>query len=92
MEWTCAVDRIEGSGPDAVAILVGDDDRIKDVPISQLGPLAVEGAVLRIPVRDEQLDYTSATRDHAEESRRLAELQERLHRLEAQDPGGDLAL
>lgn len=92
MDWTCAVDRIEGRGPAALVVLVGDDAQVKEVPRRLLGRLAVEGAVLRIPQRDGELRFDEATRDRAEERRRIDALSERLKRLQQDDPGGDLSL
>jgi hypothetical protein len=92
IEWVCAVDRVEGSGPDAVAMVIGDDERVEEVPVRTLGRLAVEGAVLRVPLRDGSPDWAAARRDRAEEARRLNDLAARLRKLQERDPDGDLKL
>jgi hypothetical protein len=86
------VDRIEGRGPASVAVLVSDEDEQHDVPRTALGELAVEGAVLRVPISESGIDWTAAVRDRDEERRRVADATERLKRLSADDPGGDLEL
>ena len=92
MEWTCSVDRVEGTGLDARAILVGDDERVREVPAQELGRLAIEGAVLRVPLVKGILDCAAARRDHDEEARRRKELSRRLGKLQERDPGGDAEL
>jgi hypothetical protein len=92
IEWVCAVDRIEGSGRDAIAVLIGDDERVEEVAVRTLGRLAVEGAVLRVPLWDGSPDWGAARRDRGEEKRRLKELAARLRKLQERDPGGDLKL
>jgi hypothetical protein len=91
-EWICAVDRIEGSGTVAIAVLVGDDERVEEVPTRELGPLAIEGAVLRVPLRDGKPDWASARRDADEETQRRQALSARLKKLQEVDPGGDIDL
>lgn len=86
------VDRVEGRGAEAVVVVVTDDDTQMDISRQLLGKLAVEGAVLRVPIRAGQPDWSSATRDRDEERRRLAEAEALLKRLSANDSGGDLEL
>jgi len=86
------VDRIEGRGAKAMAVLVSDDDAQVDVRRDVLGTLAVEGAVLRVPLEGTAPDWSRAVRDADEERRRAADAAETLKRLSARDPGGDLEL
>jgi hypothetical protein len=83
------VDRLEGD----VAVLVGDEGVVLDVPRGTL-PLKVgEGVVLRVRLTSEgKPDWSSATRDDAERERRLKEAGQRLERLRKSDPGGDVVL
>jgi len=90
--WICAVDRVEGSGADAIAVVVGDDERVEEVPTRELGRLAIEGAVLRVPLRDGKPDWASARRDLEEEGKRREALSLRLEKLRDRDPGGDIQL
>lgn len=89
-----AVDRIEGDASEAIVVLVADvDDAVVELPRSVLGRMAVEGAVLTVRLRaDGSPDWTTATRDAAEEVRRRAATAETLARLRRKDPGGDLTL
>ena len=84
------VDRREGR----MLVLVADDETTLDVPASRL-PRAcrAEGAVLRV-TRDAAGEpaWEDATRDRAEEARRLADLKRRAERLRRSDPGGDVVL
>ena len=91
-EWICAVDRVEGNGPDALAVVVGDDERVEEVSTRELGRLAIEGAVLRVPLRDGSPDWAAARRDLDEETRRRKALSLRLKKLQERDPGGDIEL
>lgn len=92
MEWTCAVDRVEGSGADAIAVVIGDDERVLEVSARELGELAVEGAVLRVPHSGGHVEWAAARRDLEEEARRRSKHLARLERLRSRDPGGDLKL
>lgn len=92
MDWVCAIDRIEGSGRDAIAIVVGDDERVLEVPVHTLGTLAVEGAVLRVPLVGDTPDWAAVRRDRGEESRRRKALANRVRKLRDRDPGGDIEL
>lgn len=89
-----AIDRIEGEGARAVAVLVADaDGAVVEVPRSVLGRSAVEGAVVTVRLRaDDTPDWATAERDAAEEARRRATAADTLSRLRRKDPGGDLAL
>lgn len=92
MEWTCAVDRIEGIAPHAIVVLIGDDDQVREVPAAELGEMGVEGAVLRVPLIDGLASWAAARRDLVEEASRRANLLNRLQKLRGRDPGGDLDL
>lgn len=92
MEWVCAVDRLEGTAPKKIAILVGDDGRVEELPARALGRLAVEGAVLRIPLKEGSPNWAAARRDRDEEARRLKDLTNRVKKLQERDPGGDIEL
>jgi hypothetical protein len=87
-----AVDRIEGRGPGARVILIGDGDRELDVPIGEFDPAAppAEGAIYRMNPRS--LDWRTAKRDRAEEKRRRQSAADTMKRLGTNDPGGDLKL
>jgi len=85
------VDRLE----DKMAVLVADaDERQVDVPRRALPRDARrEGAVLRVTLTDTGVpDWSTAEVDRAEEQRRLEEARERLDKLKASDPGGDISL
>lgn len=84
------VDRREG----AIVVLVGDDDASIEVKADLLPtPCRAEGAVLRVPIDGHgQPDWSDATRDRAEEARRIGELEKRAERMRRSDPGGDVAL
>jgi hypothetical protein len=86
------VDRLEGRGDEARVILVADDDEQLEIPRVVLGRLAVEGAVLHVPIGSGGPEWTAAERDLDEERRRIAEASETLRRLSANDAGGDLEL
>lgn len=88
---TFVVDRIEGK----MAVLVADaDERQIDVPRTALPKDARrEGTVLRVQLdKTGQLDWSTAEVDRAEEQRRLEEARQRLDKLKASDPGGDISL
>ena len=84
------VDRREAG----VVVLVDDSGKVAEIDATSLpAECRTEGAVLRVP-----LDSTSvpiwgrATRDKAEEKRRLQLNADRLDRLRRKDPGGDVSL
>ena len=84
-----SVDRLER----AVAVLVGDDGVALDVLTKRLPVKVREGLVLRVRLdADGTPDWSSATIDDAERERRLREARDRLERLRATDPGGDVVL
>jgi hypothetical protein len=87
------VDRVEGTGAAQVAVLVPDAGASVDVPASALPTgMAVEGAVLRVPVRGGAPAWGEAVRDPAEEARRKAAARARVERLRGRDAGGDVVL
>ncbi|OGT93990.1 MAG: hypothetical protein A2083_05185 [Gemmatimonadetes bacterium GWC2_71_9] len=83
------VDRIEGR----VVIIIGDDRRSYDVPLTKLPTGIAEDAVLRVP-RDAggEPDWKRAALDPAERERRIARSREIYDELRKQDPGGDVKL
>jgi len=84
-----SVDRLER----AIAVLVGDDGVGLDVLKRTLPVTVREGVVLRVRLdADGTPDWSSATIDDAERERRLREARDRLERLRATDPGGDVVL
>jgi len=84
-----AVDRLEGQ----MAVLVGDDESTVDLPRSSLPARVREGSVLRVELgSDGKPDWSSAKIDDKERERRLKSAQERLNRMSASDPGGDITL
>lgn len=87
-----SVDRIEGRGAAARVILIADDDQTVELPRAVLGRLAVEGAVLRVPVHERGVLWSAAVRDRGQERRRIADAAKTLKRLSAADPGEDLEL
>jgi hypothetical protein len=87
------VDRVEGTGAARVAVLVPDAGAYVDVPATALPKgMAVEGAVLRVPVRSGAPVWGEAVRDAAEEARRKAAARARVEKLRGRDPGGDVVL
>jgi len=82
------VDRIEGK----TAVVVGDDGRSIDVPAADVPRGAKEGTVLRVEVTKGPIDWSRAQIDNAERDRRLKAAREKLDRLRASDPGGDVEL
>jgi hypothetical protein len=87
------LDRIEGAGAARVAVLVPDAGESVDVPASALPKgMAVEGAVLRVPVRGGEPAWGEAVRDAAEQARRKAAARARVERMRGRDPGGDVVL
>lgn len=87
-----AVDRIEGAGAKARAVLIDDEGATFELAASRLRPHGVEGAVLRVPVRDGTPDWSKAIRDRKEEARRVRWAKAEMDRLRRGDPGGDLDL
>ena len=83
------VDRIEGR---TVVLVADDDDADVEVPRKQLTVAVQEGTVLRVPLKDGELDWKNAESDPAERARRLEEMRRRMSRLRKKDPGGDLEL
>jgi hypothetical protein len=87
------VDRLEGAGAARVAVLVPDTGAAVDVPASALPKgMAVEGAVLRVPVRGGAPAWGEAMRDPAEEARRKGAARARVEKQRGRDPGGDVVL
>jgi hypothetical protein len=84
------VDRREGP----IAVLVADNDSVVEMQASLLpASCRGEGAVVRVPLDAQgRPDWADATRDRAEEARRLAELKARAAGLRRSDPGGDVSL
>lgn len=75
------------------AVLVGDDnDRPAEVAVGELPRTAGEGAVLRVPVRGGEPDWSAAVLDEQLRSERLAETRKKLSRLRKRDPGGDVVI
>lgn len=85
---TCSVDRVEEN----IAVLIADDGTVYEVPASELGKNAREGAVLRVPLTTDVPQWALAERDQEEEAARQAAGRARLERLRREDSGGDLSL
>jgi len=88
-----AVDRIEGRGRGAQVTLI--DEATGGVVVvggSQLGRPLVEGAMVRVPLREGAPIWAQAVRDEAEAARLRTEMEARTRRLRRADPGGDLEL
>jgi hypothetical protein len=79
---------------DGIAILVHDGgDIVIEVGVQELGPLAVEGAMLRVPTGDVgEPVWADATRDEEAEVARRAAADTTLKKLQERDPGGDIEL
>jgi len=84
------VDRVEGG----IAVVVQEDDEIVvEVGVAELGSLAVEGAVLRVPLGTVgEPVWADAERDPEAEAARRSEGDERIAELQKRDPGGDIKL
>ena len=84
------VDRIEGSR----AVLIDDEEKDHQIAASALPKDGrAEGAVLDVPVEvDGTISWDRAVRNPEEEKRLRADAEERLKRLRARDPGGDVEL
>ena len=84
------VDRIEG---DTVVLVHTETGRSLEVSRGLIVVNVDEGAVLRVPVTDEDApDWSLAVLDEELRRRRLAEAQEILDQLKGRDPGGDVVL
>ncbi len=75
-------------------VLMDDRERVYDVPAKSLPKeCREEGAVLDVPLTAEGgMDWAHARRNREEEAARLRDAQDRLDRLRAKDPGGDVEL
>jgi hypothetical protein len=82
------VDRIEGK----MAVVIGDDGPNFDVLVGDLPRGTREGTVLRVTPTKGSIDWSRAQIDNVERDRRLKEAREKLDRLSASDPGGDIEL
>ena len=84
------VDRVKG----AVAVLVEDEEGIVvEVATSLLGELAIEGAVLLVPLGTVgEPRWADAVRDMTEEATRREEGEGVIDELRRRDPGGDVIL
>lgn len=84
------VDRVDGG---IVVLIEEDSEVVVTVSAELLGELAVEGAVLSVPVGGvgEPL-WENAVRDSAAENEFRREAEARVERLAERDPGGDVAL
>lgn len=82
-----AVDRIEGD----TAVLLGDDEKVLEIPANRLPRGTTEGTVLEL----DQAGTSGALSFrilHAETAARRARLAAKARKLAAGDPGGDLIL
>jgi hypothetical protein len=88
---TYVVDRREG---ETLIVIRDDTEESVEVEAGALPPEArAEGAVLRVEVdKNGTPAWHAASRDRAEEKRRLTELAERVERLKKGDAGGDVTL
>jgi hypothetical protein len=87
-ERTYVVDRIEG---DLVVLVEDESGEMVNVDSWEL-PLVNEGTVLRVSVRDNQPQWSTAEIDDHEATRRKAESRQILADLKKRDPGGDVEL
>lgn len=87
---TWVVDSVE----DGLAVLIEDDDEIVvQVASALLGDLAIEGAVLSVPLGAVgEPEWSSATRDFEAEEARLEGSRDAGAELKKRDPGGDVIL
>jgi hypothetical protein len=84
-----SIDRVEGS----TAIAETDDGLHFEVPVKSFDEKPSEGMIYRVPLdRTGNPDWPRATRDPAEESKRKADLTNRMANLRKRDPGGDIKL
>jgi len=87
------VDRVEADRAILVEDATDEGTTVIEIDRSQLGPLAVEGAVLRVPLGAVgEPVWEQATRDAEAEARRRTEAEARLDELRKRDPGGDIVL
>ena len=84
------VDRLEGQQ----AVLIDDEGATTQLKASELPQgCRSEGAVLLVPLDSGSKPvWNKATRDRAEERRRLSAMSARLSALRKKDPGGDVTL
>lgn len=83
------VDRREG----ALFVIEDAQGVCRDVPEADLpDDCRAEGAVLEVPLRGGTPQWARATRDRAEERRRVTDLTNRMRRLREKDSGGDIEL
>jgi hypothetical protein len=77
---------------DGVVVLIEDQgELVAEVAAGELGPHAVEGAVLVVPLGAVgEPVWRQAERDPEQEDVRRAEAEEVLRRLQERDPGGDV--
>lgn len=81
------VDRIEGE----IAVLLGDDEAVLEVPAESLPRGTTEGTVLEVVELEPsgEVDFRIL---HAETENRRASAAARIRKLATDDPGGDLIL
>ena len=89
---TFVLDRIEGTGDRAIAVLAEDGGEVHEVRVRDLPPQLREGVVLRVHSHDGTLQWSRAAVDVAETQRRRDASRALLERLRSTDPGGDLIL
>jgi len=79
---------------DGLALVVEDENEIVvEVATELLGDLAIEGAVLRVPLGAVgEPDWSRATRDADAEDMRLEAGREAIEELKKRDPGGVVIL
>jgi hypothetical protein len=79
---------------DGLAVLIEDEDEIVvEVASELLGDLAVEGAVLTVPLGAVgEPEWSRATRDVEAEEERLEAGRQAVDELKKRDPGGDVIL
>lgn len=89
---TFVLDRIEGAGDRAVAVLVEDGGEVLEERLRDLPPRLKEGVVLRVHSQNGTLQWSRAVVDDAETQRRREASRAVLDRLRSTDPGGRLVL
>ncbi len=87
-ERTYVVDRIEGE----LVVLIEDETGERVKVASWELPLVNEGTVLKVSVRDNQPQWSTAEPDDDEATRRKEESKQILTDLKRRDPGGDIEL
>ena len=86
---TVAIDRIEGT----TAVAEADDGRQFEAPVKSFKERPREGMIYRVPLdRSGKPDWANAISDPAEESKRKADVADRMNRLRKRDPGDDIKL